>query len=84
MSHGVCAWDAFGRAGFLDTGLPPCAQLSPIRVVTNVAAPHIKESDNAQHHVGRVAGRVAVNLAIGGGWFGAIASKPAPTVGVVV
>lgn len=30
-------------------GLPPRAQLSPIRVVTNVAAPHIKESDNAQH-----------------------------------
>jgi hypothetical protein len=30
-------------------GLPPCAQLSPIRVVTNVAAPYIKESDNAQH-----------------------------------
>lgn len=37
----------------LITGFPPCAQLSPIRVETNVAAPHIKELDNAQNQTVR-------------------------------
>jgi hypothetical protein len=37
--YGGCAWEAFGPAGFQVPGLPTCAQLPPIRLVTNVAAP---------------------------------------------
>lgn len=48
LCYGGCAWDAFGRAGLLDSRFPTCVQLPPIRLETKVAAPHVKELDHAQ------------------------------------
>ncbi|MGY3302673.1 hypothetical protein ACVK1X_001960 [Pseudomonas sp. PvR086] len=51
--YGGCAWETFGSAGSLAPGLPPCVQLPPIRVVTNAAAPRVKEQHNEQNRFAR-------------------------------
>ena len=47
FSYGGCAWDAFGRAGFLGSRFTTLrTAATPFRVVTKVAAPQTLE----QHH----------------------------------